>query len=116
MLRMATSRISPQWFQILLALADHELHGLGIMKEVLAQTEGQMRLWPAMLYGSLKKMCREGLIEEREGPSAPGLSEDRRRFYGITQEGRQQLANEAKRLAGYVRTARAKRVFDALES
>ena len=52
----ATPTLKPQWFQILLAVADHELHGLGIMKEVLEQTDGQMRLWPAMLYGSLKKM------------------------------------------------------------
>ena len=105
--------LKPQWFQILLALADHELHGLGIMKEVLEQTDGQMRLWPAMLYGSLKKMVHEGLVEEREGPVGPGSDTDRRRFYGITNVGRDRLAGEVARLARYVRVAEKKDVVDS---
>ncbi len=100
--------LKPQWFQILLAVADHELHGLGIMKEVLEQTDGQMRLWPAMLYGSLKKMVEAGLVEEREGPVGPGAESDRRRFYGITQAGRASLAAEVARFARYVQVAENK--------
>jgi DNA-binding PadR family transcriptional regulator len=42
--------LQPHWFQILLALADHDLHGLGVMNEVLERTDGRMRLWPGMLY------------------------------------------------------------------
>ena len=57
--------LKPRWFQILLALASEDLHGLAIMKAVLEQTQGHMRLWPAMLYGSLKQMAEAGLIEER---------------------------------------------------
>ena len=107
------SNLKPQYFQILLALADRELHGLGIMKEVLRQTDEQMRLWPTMLYGSLKRLSSDGLIEERQGPDVPGLEEDRRRFYGLTQDGRLKLAAEARRLDGYVRMARAKQVIAA---
>ena len=107
---MPNSPLKPQWFQILLALADHELHGLGIMKEVLEQTDGQMRLWPAMLYGSLKRMVDVGLVEEREGPAGPGSDTDRRRFYGITKQGRKQLEAEVKRLAKYVQVASQKDV------
>jgi DNA-binding PadR family transcriptional regulator len=106
-----TPILKPQWFQILLALADHELHGLGIMKEVLEQTDGQMRLWPAMLYGSLKKMVDAGFVEEREGPVGPGADSDRRRFYGITGAGRVRLAAEVARLARYVRVAERKDVL-----
>lgn len=104
--------LKPQWFQILLALADKDLHGLGIMKEVLAQTGGEMRLWPATLYGSLKKMCQADLIAEREGPDIAGLEEDRRRFYGITDRGRRLLAEEVGKLSGFVRLAAEKQVID----
>ena len=80
--------LKPQWFQILLAVADRDRHGLGIMKEVLRQTDDQMRLWPTTLYGSIKNMCAAGLLEEKEGPDLEGFEEDRRRFYGITEKGR----------------------------
>jgi DNA-binding PadR family transcriptional regulator len=106
----ALPSLKPQWFQILLAIADHELHGLGIMKEVLEQTDGNMRLWPAMLYGSLKKMVEAGLVEEREGPVGPGADSDRRRFYGITDAGRASLSAEVSRLAKYVEVAEKKSI------
>ena len=102
--------LKPQWFQILLAVADHELHGLGIMKEVLAQTDGQMRLWPATLYGSLKKMVEAGLVAEMEGPIGPGAESDRRRFYGITKSGRASLVAEVARLTKYVQVAEKKNI------
>ena len=104
------SQLKPQWFQILLAIADRELHGLGIMKTVLEHTEGQMKLWPATLYGSLKKMTKEGLIEETERPGDPAIDGDRRRFYTITGLGREALAAEVARLAKYVRVAESKQI------
>ncbi len=102
--------IKPRRFQILLALANEDLHGLAIMKAVLDQTQGHMRLWPAMLYGSLKQMTESGLIEEREDRGA--TEADRRRFYGITEPGRQALAAEVDRLAGYIRLAEERQVVD----
>ena len=102
--------LTPQWFQILLALAEGELHGLGIMKQVLDQTDGRMRLWPTTLYGSLKRLAEDGLISEREGPEGPGAETDRRRFYGLTARGRRALAAEASRLASYVDTARRRNI------
>ncbi len=102
--------VKPQWFQILLALADHELHGLGIQKEVLKNTDGQMKLWPAMLYGSLKRLAGEGFIEEREQPVGSESDGDRRRFYTITVAGRRALAEEVARLAKYVRVAETKQI------
>jgi len=103
--------LKPRWFQILLALASEDLHGLAIMKAVLEQTQGHMRLWPAMLYGSIKQMTEAGLIVEQES-DADTSDADRRRFHGITDKGRQALSSEVERLAGYIRLAEERQVID----
>ena len=105
------SELKPQWFQILLALADHHLHGYAIMKEVLDRTDGRMRLWPGMLYGSLRRMTEAGLIEETEPPEMSAADRMERRFYRITRLGKRRLAAEASRMAEYVAVARHKRVL-----
>src|SRR5258708_7547952 len=46
--------LKPNWFHILLSLAGGEQHGYGIMQDVLEQTTGRVRLWPATLYGAIK--------------------------------------------------------------
>ena len=97
------------WFQILLALADHDLHGLGVMNEVLERTGGQMRLWPAMLYRNLQRLEAEGLIAEVPGPSEPAAGNPR--YFRITVAGRRACAAEATRLAGFVEAARDKRLL-----
>src|SRR6186713_142881 len=63
-----TDTLPAHWFQILLALADHDLHGLAITKEVFDRTEGRMHLWPGMLYGALKKLADAGLVTETRAP------------------------------------------------
>lgn len=103
------TQLKPQWFQILLALADQNLHGYAIMTEVLDRTKGRMRLWPGMLYGSLKRMAEAGLIEEVEDPSPADNKE--RRYYTITPAGRRALADEVRRLAEFVEVARMKDVL-----
>jgi DNA-binding PadR family transcriptional regulator len=100
--------LPPHWFQILLALADHERHGTAIMQEVLERTGGRMRLWPAMLYRNLQKLAEEALIAEVAGPGTPSAGSPR--FYRITASGRRTCAAEAERMASYVEAARAKRL------
>src|SRR5207302_667181 len=56
------------WFHILLALADDSRHGLGIIQEVAAQTDGRVQVWPGMLYLALKRMTDEGLVAGAEAP------------------------------------------------
>src|ERR1700693_4601647 len=56
--------LKTNWFHILLSLAGEDQHGYGIMQEVLERTGGKVRLWPATLYGSLKRLIEAGLIEE----------------------------------------------------
>jgi len=103
-------RLKPQWFQILLALADGKRHGQGIMAEVLKQTDGNMRLWPTSLYGSLRRLLESGLLREREGDE--GSTGDRRRFYELTDVGREALVAEVGQLQRTVEIAIDKRVLE----
>ena len=56
--------LTPAMFHILLALAAGERHGYAIMREVEVLTGGAQRLGPGSLYGSIKRMLADGLIEE----------------------------------------------------
>jgi DNA-binding PadR family transcriptional regulator len=111
------ARIDPQnflplkthWFHILLSLAGDEQHGYGIMQEVLLRTGGKVRLWPATLYGSLKRLIEEGLIEESDERPAPEVDDARRRYYRLTRLGRRVLDAESQRMEELVRILHMKR-------
>ena len=105
--------LSPAALHILLALAAEDMHGYGIMREVLERTDGSVRLWPATLYGSLKKLIGSGLIEESEERPAPELDDARRRYYKLTRLGRRVLDMECERLEELVRVAHKKRKAEA---
>lgn len=109
--RRSVQGIKTHWFHILLALADEDRHGNGIVREVLERTDGQLRIWPVMLYRCLDEMMEEGLVAElvdsRERP--PGESE-RRRYFRITDKGFQVLSEETNRLSTIVEAARSKMV------
>jgi DNA-binding PadR family transcriptional regulator len=101
--------LPPHWFQILLALSDRDLHGLGIMQDVLERSEGRIRLWPGMLYRNLQRLDRAGFIAETGAPGAPQAGNPR--YYHLTPAGRRRCAQEATRLADLVAVARARRVL-----
>ncbi|MGH9319043.1 MAG: PadR family transcriptional regulator [Vicinamibacteria bacterium] len=103
--------LKAQTFQILLALADRDRHGLEIMRDVLERTQGQMHLWPGMLYGSLKELVNSELVVEKKAPRDGKAGGGRPRYYGITEEGRKACAAEAERLESYVQAARARNVL-----
>ena len=100
--------LKPHWFHVLLSLAGQEQHGYGIMQEVLERTGGKVRLWPATLYGTLKRLIEEELIEESDERPAPELDDARRRYYRLTRLGRRVLAAESRRLEELLRVIRAK--------
>ena len=100
--------LTPAVFHILLALADEERHGYGIMQEVAALTEREVVMGPGTLYGTLKRMLESGLVEECAERVDPQLNDERRRYYRISKQGRRAAHGEAARLAGLVRVARAK--------
>ncbi len=100
--------LKPHWFHVLLSLADQEQHGYGIMQEVLERTGGKVRLWPATLYGTLKRLMDADLIEESAGRPARGQDDPRRRYYRLTGFGRRVLAAESERLEDLVRIIHGK--------
>ena len=99
---------------ILLSLADEERHGYGIMREVEDRTGGEVRMGPGTLYGSIKRMLADGLIEESDERPDPELDDSRRRYYRITDFGRQVAGAEAARLESLVRSAREKKLLRGL--
>jgi DNA-binding PadR family transcriptional regulator len=101
--------LKPHWFHVVLCLSDQEQHGYGIMQEVLARTEGKVRLWPATLYGTIKRLMEADLIEESSRRPAAALDDARRRYYRLTPLGRRVLDAESRRLEDLVRVIRAKR-------
>ena len=104
--------LTPAVFNILLALADGEKHGYGIMLEVEANTKGQVLMGPGTLYGSIKRMLQAGLIEESDERVDPEMDDPRRRsYYRLTDLGRRILRMEAERLVSQVRIARLKKIL-----
>ena len=101
--------LKPHWFHVLLSLSGQEQHGYGIMQEVLDRTGGKVRLWPATLYGTLKRLIDEDLIEESDARPAPEVDDARRRYYRLTNLGQRVVAAETERLEDLVRVIHAKR-------
>jgi DNA-binding PadR family transcriptional regulator len=98
-------------FQILLSLADCDLHGYAIMRQVEEQTGGRMRLGPGTLYSSIQALLEEEMIEEVDQPGEPQPGNERRRYYRLTSGGRKVARSEAERLAEILRIARVKKIF-----
>jgi DNA-binding PadR family transcriptional regulator len=97
-------------FHILLALADAERHGYGIMKEVAGRTDGKVRLGPGTLYGAIKRLTQDRLIEKSDERPDPELDDERRVYYRLTGLGQRVAAAETERLRQLVGMARAKKL------
>ena len=102
--------LSEPVFQILLALADDDRHGYGIIQEVDGRTAGRVRLGPGTLYGAIKRLREQGLIEEVDLDTGPP-DDERRRYYRLTPFGRRVATQEARRLESLLDTARGKRLL-----
>jgi DNA-binding PadR family transcriptional regulator len=114
MLHMPKQKLNPlpsAAFQILLSLADEDLHGYGIMRQVAEQTGGQTRLGPGTLYSSIQTLLEEKLIDEVDLREDEKLGRERRRYYRLTSAGRKLARSEAERLAGLLRVARIKKIW-----
>ena len=101
--------LTPVVFHILLALADKDQHGYGIMQEVRSLTDGQIRLGPGTLYGAIKRLLQIGLIEETAERPDRELDDERRRYYRLTGLGREVARLESERVERLVRLARSKK-------
>jgi len=98
--------LPPASFHILVALADDDRHGYGIIKDVAARSGGAVRLSPGTLYRSVERMLEQGLIREIAWKPAKDMDDERRRYYRLTPFGRAVAMAEARRLAQMLALAR----------
>jgi DNA-binding PadR family transcriptional regulator len=97
--------LSPQQFQILLALTDEDRHGYGIIRDVADRTAGVVRLGTGPLYTALRRLADIGCVRETARRDA---DDERRRYYTLTPAGRRALQAEAARLETLLGQARRK--------
>jgi DNA-binding PadR family transcriptional regulator len=90
---------------ILLALREGEKHGYAIMREAEEMSDGTLKLGPGTLYGSIKRMLADGLIEETDERPDPELDDQRRRYYRLTGLGERVSVAEVERLRALVERA-----------
>lgn len=94
-------------FHILLALAERDQHGYGIILTVEETTAGKVRLRTGTLYTAVRRLVEEGLIEETT-PSGGEAEGSRRRVYRLTAFGRSVARAEARRVAKLASLARTR--------
>jgi DNA-binding PadR family transcriptional regulator len=100
--------LPPATFHILLALADEDRHGYGVIQDVMARTGGELRLSAGTLYRSIQRMLEQGLVVETRDRPDPADDDERRRYYRITPLGAAVARAEARRLTQLVKMARAR--------
>ena len=101
--------MKPRVYFILLALAEGDLHGLGIARAVEELSDGRTRLWPATLYGTLDHLVTSGWIAELDDARhRPANQSEKKRFYQLTRAGQRALASETDRLGALVKIARSR--------
>ena len=99
--------LSPQVFHILVALAERDQHGYGIMQDVAERTDGRLRLSAGTLYGSIKRLLEQGLVVELRDRERPRDADDpRRRYYRLTPSGRKVATTEGMRMAELLEQAK----------
>jgi DNA-binding PadR family transcriptional regulator len=107
---MAATRpetLTPLSAAILFALADGASHGYAIIKEIEELTDGEMSPHTGSMYLALHRLLEDGLITE----SSVKGEDARRRYYKLSDAGREAARFEARRLAQLVKVASAKRLI-----
>jgi len=99
--------LPPATFHILLAVADDARHGYAISQDIVARTNGAIKMSFGTLYRSIQRMLEQGLLEEVRERPASGRDDERRRYYRVTRFGGVVARAEVRRLAEMVRLAGA---------
>jgi DNA-binding PadR family transcriptional regulator len=107
--------LSPQVFQILVSLADGPRHGYAIIQEVAQRTDGGIRLTASTLYDALARLADQGCIDEVPPPADAAGRDSRRRYYRLSEMGREVAGLEARRLETVLETARERRLLPRRE-
>jgi DNA-binding PadR family transcriptional regulator len=100
--------VKPHWFYILLSVSTNPRYGAAIQEDVRGLSGGQVRLWPATLYGSLEELAGRGWLVEVGEDERPDEISGRERFYRITRPGREALESETARMESLVRVTRSR--------
>jgi DNA-binding PadR family transcriptional regulator len=108
--------LTPAMFHVLLALAEDDLHGYAILKEVELRTGGKVLLSTGTLYGIIKRLLADGMIAELRSRPAADQDDERRRYYRLTPHGREVAAAEAERMNEIVALARSKNLLKKLRT
>ena len=103
--------LKPKVLHVLLAVADGPRHGYSIMQEVAERTNGQVRLWPAALYGLLRTLEKADFILESDDRPSVEEDDERRRYFALTPHGKRVLDAEVRRLEAIVHHARASKAL-----
>ena len=103
--------LTPAVLHILLALSTRERHGYGIMKQVEADSHGNVKMGPGTLYGSIGRMMEAGLVRESDKRVDPEMDDERRIYYELTGAGRRALEAELKRYRGVVAVAEGRLAY-----
>jgi len=103
--------LTPVAFEILLALADGERHGYGIMREVERRSSGTVSLHPGTLYRALARLLESGWIAELDERPENDNDDERRRYYQLTERGITVARAEAERMASQLTAARDRKLL-----
>lgn len=108
--------LKPMEFHILLVLLERDVHGYALVKQLEERMAGTRKILPGALYRTLNRMADDGLIEESDWRPDPTLDDERRKYFRITELGRDVARAEAERLEALVTEARAKKLLAARRS
>jgi DNA-binding PadR family transcriptional regulator len=95
-------------FVILFALSLKPRHGYELMQQIEHDSNGRIRLGPGALYGSIKQLREDSLIEEM-----PFEGSERRRYYRLTKKGWDTLNAELEYYENTLKLARQRKSSQA---
>jgi DNA-binding PadR family transcriptional regulator len=101
--------LSEATFFILLSLAGGPKHGYAIMKDVAELSDGRVGLSTGTLYGALKRLLEQGLIQRIPSKKSAGVAEESirsRKSYALSRFGRRTLESEVQRIEDLAEAAR----------
>jgi DNA-binding PadR family transcriptional regulator len=104
MARNSNNTLPQVAFSILLALSLKDRHGYELMKQVQDDSRGVIKIGPGALYGTIKNLLEEKLIEQTS-------SDSRRRYYRLTSKGKKRLGTELKYFENTVALAKQRKLL-----
>lgn len=98
--------LRPASYFVLASLLDGPLHGYAISSRAAELSDGEVRLTAGTLYGALDRMAARGLVEIDGEETVEGRL---RRYYRLSDTGREAVVERAERLAAAARVVQHRR-------